>query len=134
MRKIDRTVRGETIYIASWTIILSVIVQAVFLIIGKWDYTVLLGNLLGGGLGILNFFLMGLTVQNAVSKEEKDAKNTMKLSQSLRNLLLLIMIAVGVILPCFNIWTTIIPLFFPRIAIAFRPLLDKRKIKNKGGE
>lgn len=132
MKKVDSTVRRETLYIASWAVILSVIMQAVFLIIGKWDYAVLLGNLLGGGLAVLNFFLLGITVQNAVTKEEKDAKNTMKLSQGLRSLLLLIIAVVGVALPCFNIWTTIIPLFFPRIAIAVRPLLGMNK--TKGGE
>lgn len=46
--KIDATVRRETIYIAVWVGILSLLMEAVFLIIGKWDYTVLLGNLLSG--------------------------------------------------------------------------------------
>ncbi len=46
--KIDAIVRRETIYIAVWVGILSLLMEAVFLIIGKWDYTVLLGNLLSG--------------------------------------------------------------------------------------
>lgn len=129
MKKIDSTVRSETGYIAFWVIVLSAVMQAVFLIIGRWDYTVLLGNLLGGCLGILNFFLMGITVQNAILKDEKDAKLTMKLSQGLRSLLILIITAAGVVLPYFNNWTAIIPLFFPRIAIMVRPLLDKRKTR-----
>ncbi len=130
MKKIDSTVRSETIYIAFWVIVLSAVVQAVFLIIEKWDYTVLLGNLLGGCLGVLNFFLMGITIQNAIAKEdEKAAKLTMKLSQGLRSLLLLVIAAAGVVLKYFNTWTVIIPLFFPRIAIMIRPLLDKRKTK-----
>lgn len=132
MKKVDSTVRKETLYITAWVVVFSVIMQAVFLIIGKWDYTVLLGNLLGGGIAVLNFFLMGITVQKAVTKEEKDAKNTMKISQGLRSLLLLIIAAIGIALPWFNIWTTIIPLFFPRVAIAIRPVLDMKK--SKGGE
>ena len=56
--------------------------QAVFLIIRMWDYTVILGNLLGAAVNVLNFFLMALTVQKAVEKEEKEAKQTMKLSHS----------------------------------------------------
>ena len=47
MKRIDQTVLTETGYIAVWEVIFSVLMQAVFLIAGIWDYTVLLGNLLG---------------------------------------------------------------------------------------
>lgn len=71
MKKIDEAVLKETKFIAVSVLILSALMEAVFLIIGKWDITVLFGNLLGGGFAILNFFLMGLTVQNAVTKKKK---------------------------------------------------------------
>ena len=122
MNKIDKTVLKETKYIACWVLFLSMIAEAVFLIIGKWDYTVLLGNILSAGLVILNFFLMGITVQRAVEKDEKEAKNTMKVSQLYRNLLVICVTVIGVTLKCFNTWIVLIVLFFPRIAIAFRPL------------
>ncbi|MBE7021905.1 MAG: hypothetical protein E7414_01635 [Ruminococcaceae bacterium] len=129
IKKIDKTVWKETQYIAYGILLLSTLLQAVFLIIGKWNYTVLLGNLLSGAVAVLNFFLMGLTVQNALSKEEKDAKTAMKVSQLYRNLLLLAVAVLGLTLSCFNSWTTLIPLFFPRVAIAFRPLFDKKSFK-----
>ena len=125
MKKLDATVRQETKYIAVWVLLFSAVMEAVFLIIGKWDYTVLLGNLLSGAAVVLNVLLMGITSQNAVEKDEKDAKNTMKMSQSLRTLFLFVIVVIGVAAPCFNIWSTIIPLFFPRIAIALRPLWYK---------
>ena len=56
--KIDPTVRKETLYIGVAVLILSALMEAVFLIIGKWDYTVLLCNLLSGCAAVLNFFLM----------------------------------------------------------------------------
>lgn len=127
MDKIDATVIKETKYIAIWALVLSALMQAVFLVIGKWDYTVLLGNLLSGAAAILNFFLMGITVQKALKKDEKEAKNTMKVSQLYRFLLLAVIITIGAALSCFNIWAVIIPMFFTRIAIAFRPLFDKKK-------
>lgn len=127
MKKIDATVIKETKYIAFWVIILSVLTQAVFLVIGKWDHTVLLGNILSGATAILNFLLMGYTVQNAVKKDEKDARSSMKVSQLYRFLLLVIVVIIGVVVPCFSTWTVIIPMFFPRIAIAFRPLFDKKR-------
>lgn len=128
--KIDATVRRETIYIAVWVGILSLLMEAVFLIIGKWDYTVLLGNLLSGAVAVGNFFLMGYTVQKAVDKEQKQAARLMRLSQTLRTLALFVAAAVGVALPCFSVWTALIPLFFPRIAVAFRPLFMKKEKKD----
>lgn len=127
MNRIDETVKKETAYIAVWVLLLSVLTQAVFLIIGKWDYTVLLGNLLSGSAAVLNFFLMGISLQKALGKEEKDAQNTMKLSRTYRNLFLLVVTVLGVTLPWFNLWTVLIPLLFPRIAIVFRPLFDHKQ-------
>ena len=126
MKKIDDVVLKETKYISLWVIILSVLMQAIFLIIGKWDYTVLLGNVLTGLAAILNFFLLGISIQNAVEKEEKDAKVSMKLSQTYRFLFIVIILVLAFALSCFNTYAAIIPLFFTRIAIAFRPLFDKK--------
>lgn len=134
MLRIDDTVKKETTYIAVWTLIFSVILQAVFLIIGKWDITVFLGNVLSYAVSILNFFLIGLTVQKAVEKEEKEAKDTMKLSQSLRMLMIFAVVCVGVAFPVFNNWSVIIPLLFPRVAIALSSVLRKEKSSEEEGK
>lgn len=62
--KIDSTVKRETRYIALMAIALSLLMELVFIVIGQWSYKVLLGNIIGAGVAVLNFFLMGLTVQN----------------------------------------------------------------------
>ena len=116
----------ETAYIAVWTLILSAVMQAVFLIIGMWDYTVILGNLLGAAANMLNFFLMALTVQKALEKEEKEAKQTMKLSHSLRMLMLFVAAVLGIVLPYFNTFASVIPFFFTRIAIMFRQFFGNK--------
>lgn len=126
MKKIDAVVWQETGYIAIWVAVFSALMQSVFLMLHAWDYTVLLGNLLTGVAGILNFFLMALSVQNALEKEEKEAKGTMKLSQTYRFLFLAAVVALGCALPVFQTWAVIIPVFFPRVAIALRPLFDKK--------
>ena len=113
MKKIDATVLRETMYIFAWEIILSVIMQAVFLVGGWWDITVLWGNLLGGGAAMLHFFLLGITVQNALGKEEKEAKDLMKLSLTLRNLLLVAAAVLGFLFDCFNIIALLVPMLFP---------------------
>lgn len=132
MKKISRTVLKETAYIAVFVIILSVLMQSIFLIIGKWDLTVLFGNIVGAAAAVLNFFLLGLTVQKAVTQDEKKASVTMKFSQMLRMLMLF---AIAIIVfcinkygaPIFNIVTVVVPYIFPRIAIALLPVFRKSK-------
>ena len=127
MQKVDSTVIKETKYIALWVLILSALMQAVFLVISRWNYTVLLGNLLTGSFSVLNFFLMGISVQRALDKEEKDARNALKLSRTYRSLALFVVAVIGVVLPVFDRWAVIIPLFFPGIAVYLRPLFDKKQ-------
>ena len=127
MKKIDRVILIETAYIAAATLILSTLMQSVFLIIGKWDITVLSGNLLGAFAAVLNFFLMGLGVQKALGKEQKEAANVMKLSQSGRLFMMFIVALVGYLVPVFNLVAVVIPFIFPRIAVMIRPLFNKKR-------
>ena len=60
--RLDPTVKKETLYIAAWTAVLSLVMHAVFLALGAWNLSVLWGNLLSLAAGILNFLLLGLTV------------------------------------------------------------------------
>lgn len=123
--KVDKTVIKETKYISFFVIILSVLMQSVFLIISKWNYTVLLGNIYGAAIAVLNFFVMGLYVQKAVGQDEKEAKQTVKASHSLRFAAIILLAGVGVVIPVFNPVTVVIPLVFPSIAVFLRPLIDK---------
>lgn len=75
--KIDPAVRKQTGRVAAGTAVLTVLMIAVFLILRKFDYTVLLGAMLGFLTAVGNFFLMALTVQRltdgmpALPKEEE---------------------------------------------------------------
>ena len=74
---------------------------------------------------------MGITVQKAVTKDEVDAKKLMKSSSSIRTAVMFVVIAIGVALPWFNTVAVIVPVFFPRIAILFRPLIKDKKGSDK---
>ena len=127
MQKIDKTILKETAYISAVSLILSILMQAVFHIFSFWDYTVILGNLLGLTASVGNFFLMGLTIQKALTKEEeKEARNLIKLSQSGRLMLLFGVAAIGCLIPVFHSIATVIPYLFPRIAVMLRPLFSKK--------
>lgn len=123
--RIDPAVKKETLYILGTSLLLSVVMELVFWLTGHMDYTVPLGNLLGVGISVLNFFLMALTIQRSIGLDEKAASDKLKLSQMLRMLMVVALASVGICVPCFHTVAVVIPLFFPRLAIAVRPLLDK---------
>lgn len=124
--KTDNTIVSETIYIALFSLFLSVIMQCIFLVSGYWSSAVLLGNLLSASVSVINFYLMGCTVRKAVAQDEKEAKNTIKASQTMRTLFVFVFVAIGVLLPYFSTLATIIPLFFTRVAVMFRPLFNNK--------
>ena len=127
MKKVDKTVMQETIFVFAFILIFSVLMEAVYLILGKWDLSILWGNLLGASAAGGNFFLLGLTVQSALGKDEKEAKNRMKLSQMLRLLLLFVVALIGYLVPAIEIVAVVIPFIFPRIAVALRFFFIKKK-------
>ena len=53
---------------------LTVIENMVFLILKKWDMTVLFGSLFGCLIACLCFLLIGISVQKAMKKEPKQAQ------------------------------------------------------------
>ena len=128
MKSLDPTVKRETLYVATVVLLLSVLMQAVFLVIARWDLTVLWGNLLSASASILNFLLLGITVQHAVEKDEKDAKTMVKASQSLRMVFLLVVAVIGAALPAvFDLWAVLIPLLFQRVALMLHPLVNRKE-------
>ena len=135
--RIDPTVKKETLYISIVTLIMSMLMQSVYLIIGRWGIGVLFGNLLGAGIGILNFFLLGLSVQKAVSEDEKKAKEIMRVSHTVRFAGIIVLIAVSLIFPkVFDIVATIISLLFASTAVFFRQIFAKKnkQVKAEPGE
>ena len=119
--KINDTVLKETRYIALFSCVLSLFMQAVYLLIlRRFDYTVLLGNFLGLIIGVGNFFFMGIGVKKAVEKDADDAKKVLRFSQTARFFGIFLVAVAGVLIKCFDPIAVIIPIFFPRIAIAAR--------------
>ena len=130
--KIDKAVIKETSFVGIWVLIFSAVLQCVFLLVGKWNYTVLLGNLLSGAVSVLNFFLLGITVQKAIETGDvKAAKARMRISQFARLVMLGIVAVLGATLSCFDLWATLIPMLFPRASMIIRQILLK---KEKGGQ
>ncbi len=125
MSKIDSTVLKETIYVSVVSLILSLIMQVAFLISGIWNHTFIWGNILGLFASVGNFLLLGLTVQKALGKDEKEVKKLVQVSQSGRLFLLLIIALIANFVSVFSLIATVIPYIFPRIAVTIRPFFIK---------
>ena len=126
-KKIDPAVKRETLRVAIGSLILSFVMELVFVLIGKWDYTVLLGNLLGLFTAVLNFFLMAVTITNCMGMEKDKAALKIRASQFARLLMMGASAACAALLPCFNIWAALIPLLFPSLVIAVLRLIEAKK-------
>lgn len=123
MATIDPAVKKETGFVALCVAVAILPVQAVFLLLGWWSWPVLWGSLLGSATAIGNTLLVGLMVQKAVTQTQKQAKNTVRLSQGGRLMLQGgILVLAGALPGVFNLWTTALPLLVPRMAVSVRQL------------
>ena len=119
---VQPAVRKETKKVAIGTFVCVVLMWAVFgighLAVPEqipFDYTVLLAGFIGGMVAVLNFSLMGLTVQKIVSMEDdKQAAAKMKASYSQRMMLQLIWGVLAIAVPCFQFVAGILPLLFSK--------------------
>ena len=127
MGKLDPTVRKETEYIAVWTLALSLGMEAVFLALRAWSFPVLAGNLAGAAAAVGNYLLLGITVAKAVSGPADQAVRKIRASMTLRLLGMAAVCALAVGVLHTNVYATLLPLLFPRVGIAFRPLADRKR-------
>ncbi len=136
MTKPDPVVRKETGYIAVWVLALSAVMELVFILLGKWNLSVAGGNLAGAAMAVGNYFLLALDVSKAVGSGDP-ARAALKIRSSITIRLLvmagLCAVVIGVLKA--DAFATLIPLLFPRIALAFRPAIDrKRGVENPASE
>ena len=97
-----------------------------------FDYTVIIGGIGGGIIAVLNFFLMGLTVQKvAATEDDADAKMKMKASYSRRMLMQVLWIIIAITAPCFWFVAGILPLLFPGMGIKIRGIFLKPEEQQK---
>ena len=99
-------------------IILTVIENIGFLFFSHWDYTVLLGSLLGLGITTMFFYSICVSVPKALSFDDPDmARKSIKASRTYRTIMMAVGMLVAIKLPVFNAFAAMIPLLFTRISI-----------------
>lgn len=98
----------------------------------SFDYTVFSGGVCGGAIAVLNFFLMGLSIQKVTDlADNKTALSSMRKSYLWRTVLQMGWVVIAILAPCFQYVAGIVPLFFPSIFIKLGGCNKNTKV---GGE
>jgi hypothetical protein len=124
-KNLQPAVKKETKKVAIYTGTGVVLMWVVFLVLHlifpenvPFDYTVILGGIGGGLIAVLNFLLMGVTVQKVAADPDEDhARLQMKSSYTRRSMLQLLWGVLAITLPCFQFVAGIVPLLFPGFGI-----------------
>ena len=103
--------------------------EAAFLVLKRWSGAVLAGNLIGAGAAIGNYLLLGITVAKAAGGPPEKVAMKVRSSMTARMLGQAVICAAAVGILKTNVYATILPLLFPRIGIAFRPMIDRKRGK-----
>ena len=138
--KPDSAVRRETARVAAGVFALVAVMLIVYAVIGKFSVPVLLGGVYTGLLTVINFFIMGLTVQgvtNRAAEKERteqeladltiEMKNRMKLSYNARMIALFALLVLGIAVFKFDPLATILPVVFPTIVIRVLQIMEARR-------
>ena len=139
MGKLQPAVKKETVNIAIYTGVGTVLMWIVFFVLCKFipdtvpfDYTVILGGVGGFIVAVLNFFLMAITVQKVASEEdEKKAGQIMKFSFSRRMILQVLWLIAALAAPCFQWVAGFLPLLFPSAGIKLVGIIKSKRSYSK---
>ncbi len=123
-------VKRESVHIAIGEMLLVGVMFIVFAALKKFDWTVLVGGLVGGALTVLNFYIMAL---NALAASDKAVKNDVTGGKSLMHFSYIARYAVIFIVLCVLALTKIgnpiacaLPLVFIQPVIIAKNLLMKK--------
>lgn len=132
---VQEATKKETLRIAAGTGIGVCLMAAAFGILHMampdrvpFDYRVFTGGIAGGAVAVLNFFLMGLTVQQVAGEtDDKRAYQRMKVSYSQRMLLQIVWIILALTVPVFNGVAGVLPLLFPSLTVKLYYIFLRRQ-------
>ncbi|MCR2044698.1 ATP synthase subunit I [Anaerosalibacter massiliensis] len=121
----------EIIKIIKRTIALSLVVIGILLIVMKNGKTYALGMFFGSSIGILNFILMGSTINKAVQMDSKSAYGYSVRNYFIRYLIYFVVLSVAALADYLSFVTTALGLFMIKIVILSSAVYDTIKVRNR---
>lgn len=126
---VKKETKNVAIYTGIGVILMWIVFGVLHMIIPEkvvFDLTVILGGIGGGLIAVLNFFLLGLTVQKvAAAEDEEIGRKLMKSSYSQRMMLQAVWMVVAIAAPCFQFVAGLVPLLFPGAGIKIMGIIKK---------
>ena len=114
-----KNIDGSFFKVSKINILLTVIENIGFVILGKWNYTVLLGSVLGLFITTVFFYSICESVPKALKYGDAElAQKSIRASRSVRTVVMAVGMIIAIKLPWFDMFATAIPLVFTRISIA----------------
>lgn len=135
MSMLQPAVKKETIKVTIYTVVGVILMWIALAVLHPMmpdklvlDGKAIISGIIGGAIAIINFLIMGLSVQNIAATEDQDlARKKMKVSYSQRMALQLIWVIVAAVAPCFYLVSGILPLLFPSLGIKLTSVFNKNK-------
>lgn len=115
--KLENIIFKEARNIAFGVAILSTVMLIVFLILGRLNFSVVISAFIGSFLAVINFWLLGISLNKAISKNSDNAKQYIQLFYSYRMIGLFVVLAICLYSKRFTSAAILLPLIFPRIVI-----------------
>lgn len=122
--KIHPVVKKETTRIAIGAAIGVALILVVYAVLGRITPGVVATGLLGGGVSVLTFFMLGMTVQGATAEaDEARQKNRMQAGYNMRMMVRLVYLACAVLIPGMDWVVAGLCMLLTRVTIAVMQLL-----------
>lgn len=131
--KLAPSVKKETGHIALGVLAGSAVMLVVFALLRRFDYTVVLGALLGSAAAIGNFFFMAVNLQKAMEDPDR-AKKLVHKSYTQRMLGMVAVMVLGFVAPCFHVVAVVVPFLLPSVTIKVMQLLGMFSSREEGGD
>ena len=122
------SVQLQVVKIAVGSAVLSLICAVVFIVIGKFDISVLLGLIIGFVMSVGNFILMSLGVVKALETgDELTARRKLRTSYLIRIIGMAVIMAMSLIVDFINPIPVLLSVFYVRITIFVLGFFEKKK-------
>lgn len=126
----SKTLLREIGRVAAFTLLMGVVQVIITLPAGYFGMPAILGTLLGCALSVMNFALMGIMLENSISKKTAVA-GLVGIGYVLRLAIIAVAVVWTIKSPHINWVCTVIPLIYPRFVIGVLSQIDKRKAKKE---
>lgn len=138
MKKLNRDIQHELLYVAIGLLVCDVLICLVFALLHRFRYTVPLGALWGSLFSFFNLYLLAVRVQRIADSDEQDkatAQKQLKASYMGRLMVLAFAVITGVLIPWFHYIAVLVPFLVPQpVMMIRRAMLSARAKRNQAKE